>query len=591
MKFISVNDLDQPLLVMSIGEDLQIMAMNKNEFQKVLFLKSGHEDWIRSIDVLEVNNDLMILTGAQDNYARIWKLTFKTNSQLKQNKLDVLNIKEGLIEMEQQVIFINENISFFVNLESVLAGHEGWVYSVQFFKNLDNKIGIITCSIDKSIIIWYQEENGLWMDTHRIGEMGGGNLGFLGGKISKNGSTLISQGFQGSFHTWYIKRISENDNIEQEITFSGHFREVKDIAWSPQGEFLFSVSADQTTRVHAPWMENGKIRWNEMGRVQIHGYDLTSIAVISKYKIATGAEEKVVRILSTTEDFIKKYCLSETNDEFLRSKKYYFLFLYYYLLFLGLPKGASIPSLGLSNKAVFNNTREETYESNKIYKQNRPPFEEDLMQNTLWPEVNKFYGHGFEIFALDASSDGKLLASSCRATSSQHAEIIIWDIETAKEIQRLKGHNLTVTDLKFSPDNNYLLSTSRDRTWCLFKKSDPNKMHFDLDVKPDKKAVFHTRIIWSCDWTFDSKLFATCSRDGTIAIWIKDGDEIDILKGWRLFGKTELKNESITSISFLKKFYRNNKNEYLLAAGLESGKIVIFKITNTLENVYFLNTE
>jgi elongator complex protein 2 len=55
-----------------------------------------------------------------------------------------------------------------------------------------------------------------------------------------------------------------------------------------------------------------------------------------------------------------------------------------------------------------------------------PPTEENLLQNTLWPEVQKLYGHGYEIFALAARHDGTLLASACKATTPEHAAIIIW---------------------------------------------------------------------------------------------------------------------------------------------------------------------
>jgi elongator complex protein 2 len=55
-----------------------------------------------------------------------------------------------------------------------------------------------------------------------------------------------------------------------------------------------------------------------------------------------------------------------------------------------------------------------------------PPTEENLLQNTLWPEVQKLYGHGYELFALAARHDGTLLASACKATSAEHAAIIIW---------------------------------------------------------------------------------------------------------------------------------------------------------------------
>ena len=43
-----------------------------------------------------------------------------------------------------------------------------------------------------------------------------------------------------------------------------------------------------------------------------------------------------------------------------------------------------------------------------------PPSEEHLLQNTLWPEVQKLYGHGYEIFSLACDRQGKVLASSCK---------------------------------------------------------------------------------------------------------------------------------------------------------------------------------
>ena len=39
------------------------------------------------------------------------------------------------------------------------------------------------------------------------------------------------------------------------------------------------------------------------------------------------------------------------------------------------------------------------------------------MQNTLWPEVQKLYGHGFEIFSLDVDIKNKLIVSACKVIS------------------------------------------------------------------------------------------------------------------------------------------------------------------------------
>ena len=36
------------------------------------------------------------------------------------------------------------------------------------------------------------------------------------------------------------------------VTGSGHFDEVEDLGWDTGGQFVVSVSKDQTTRLHAP---------------------------------------------------------------------------------------------------------------------------------------------------------------------------------------------------------------------------------------------------------------------------------------------------------------------------------------------------
>lgn len=38
---------------------------------------------------------------------------------------------------------------------------------------------------------------------------------------------------------------------------SGHFGSVQDLIWDPEGEFILSVGADQTTRLFAPWRRPG----------------------------------------------------------------------------------------------------------------------------------------------------------------------------------------------------------------------------------------------------------------------------------------------------------------------------------------------
>ena len=59
----------------------------------------------------------------------------------------------------------------------------------------------------------------------------------------------------------------------------------------------------------------------------------------------------------------------------------------------------------------------------------RPPTEEALAQNTLWPELQKLYGHGYEIFSVASygvEGETVTVASACKASNAEHAEVILW---------------------------------------------------------------------------------------------------------------------------------------------------------------------
>lgn len=149
-----------------------------------------------------------------------------------------------------------------------------------------------------------------------------------------------------------------------------------------------------------------------------------------------------------------------------------------------------------------------------------------------------------------------------------------------KIIQALPAHNLTVVQLKFSPNSEHLLSVSRDRRWTLFSKlSGCNQ--FERVFMTDKKTSIHSRIIWCCAWTHDSKYFATGSREGKVVFWSNHkrqsvGNILD------QYGAScpylEFKNESVTALDFAPIIIQDF---YLLAVGFESGLIKLFKWNKT----------
>ena len=90
------------------------------------------------------------------------------------------------------------------------------------------------------------------------------------------------------------------------IINSGHFDLVEDICWEPDQQYLLSVSKDQTTRFHGYWKSaNESVTWHELGRPQIHGYDLVCVGFLDRFKFVTGADEKLLRVFQAPRVFMQ----------------------------------------------------------------------------------------------------------------------------------------------------------------------------------------------------------------------------------------------------------------------------------------------
>ena len=48
--------------------------------------------------------------------------------------------------------------------------------------------------------------------------------------------------------------------------------------------------------------------WYEITRPQVHGYDRQCLAMINRYKFASGADEKVIRAFEAPINFIENFC-------------------------------------------------------------------------------------------------------------------------------------------------------------------------------------------------------------------------------------------------------------------------------------------
>ncbi|XP_062846773.1 elongator complex protein 2 [Trichomycterus rosablanca] len=573
------------------GDDskVHLYVQLAGQFQKELTLQ-GHEDWVRGVEWAAKDGELLLASCSQDCLIRVWRLVLKCTSKPQSSAEEMLKMKEDVFEVEGKL--------YAVALETVLAGHENWVYGIHwqppFSKGglIEQPLSLLSASMDKTMILWGPEEaSGVWVEQVRVGEVGGNTLGFYGCQMSPDGSTILAHAFHGALHLWHRDQ-SLHGEWSPAVVVSGHFNAVQDLSWDPKGEFLLSVGSDQTTRLFAPWRrkECSQVTWHEISRPQIHGYDLQCLAMVGRFQFVSGADEKVLRVFGAPRNFVENFAniAGFPLKELLASHDA-----------AGLPEGASIPALGLSNKAVFQGdltiqgTQEDEKDFNSVsdqYKESyfhplsltEPPPEDHLLQNTLWPEVQKLYGHGFEMFCVASDTAHTVVASACKASKAEHAAILLWSASSWKQLQALSCHSLTITQMAFSPDSRLLLAVSRDRTWSLWRRDfgrpDALDPKFSLFTHTCKDSAVHTRIIWSCDWSPDNKYFVTASRDKKVIMWghLGSGDPV---------GKNDDPvspcssildvGDSATAVA-ISPFLLKDQS-YLVAVGLESGKILLYK--------------
>lgn len=585
---LAIQDIDEfnnyILAVSGTNNNIYIFSFNLDEICQTFLqsaVLSGHEDWVKCLSfVCDLKNKSYILaSGSQDRYIRLWRLKLNElidNSDEDETKLILLSNKQHKFEMSKQS---HGAFSF----EAMIVGHDDWVTGLQWSPNKSNKLQLLSSSADTALMVWEMDpESGIWCCNNRLGEMSikGASTatGASGGFWSciwfidpvTNCNYILANGKTGSVRVY--KSTDENStSFESILGITGSNKEVTDIVWSKDGKYFFATSLDQTTRLYARWNKDRIATWHEFARPQIHGYDMVCLDNLSQTKFVSGGDEKVLRVFEMTNSIsklLKNLCQIDvsTQEE--------------------LPESASLPVLGLSNKAANeqleagesiaenDNENEEVMQDKEdvIANLTCPPFEDHLQRYTLFPEIEKLYGHGYEITCTATNPNGTLIASACRSNSAKHAVIRIFN--TANEYQLssqvLEGHNLTITSLEFSPDGEYLLSVSRDRQFSLWRVKNESIAEFEL-VQLNPKA--HSRIIWDCSWaplnTF-GKLFFTVSRDKQIKVW-------NITTSIDMVGSLKF-NEPVTSVSC----YNHVLNRKLLVAvGFESGNISLLAVNLT----------
>lgn len=572
-----------------------------------LLALEGHRGWIRSLAFEmqqtagtssdgRTQHSLVLASASQDQRTRLWHVTATATGE--SSAPDTVSATQATRDGFQAA---GARYSYTVSFDALLIGHEDWVTSVQWTlvpQTSDDSAApayesaLVSASMDNALVVWkkrtLQSGASAWFPSLRVGEMGGNGL--LRGVVLPSASDrldLLALSFAGQLERW-TQEPAPSTLFLPALSLTGHCAGVTDLTWSPAGDYVLSVSLDQTARVLAPVTRLGSA-WIEVSRAQVHGYDLNCAAFLLHGKDArsrtdrfvSGADEKILRVfeaphaMQTLVQQLRGESASATTADSST---------------VGSDASdaahvqhAYLPELSLTNKTSASDSeatsdRSDGYavlsgaaaddasdtESAPV----RVPVGETLGKKTLWPEQRKLYGHGNELLCVASSHDGSLLASACKAREERFASVWLWDTRDWSAAQTpLDGHKSSVVQLAFAPSDALLVSVSRDRHVCVYERSSDGAFALADRIKA------HKRIIWSCAWSPDSRFFATASRDQSVQVW---GQTAETASSWRAAGKPTMFDSAATAVAFAPVVLR--AGVYVLAIGLESGAIQIVRV-------------
>ncbi|OAV96765.1 hypothetical protein PTTG_04383 [Puccinia triticina 1-1 BBBD Race 1] len=555
----------------------------------------GHTDWVRCLDFTldpKQPSTLLLVSGSQDNFIRIWRCDqqdqpiaqrplnpvsnpttddpFQTLDDLTQTlkeegQITAHDTKRQTVEMKRYPI---KNTPWNFVSDAILYGHESWVTNVHWCINQSGLLQLLSTSSDRSMIMWRPSEefDNIWLNVERFGELATStNLGLFGAHYfvspDDQTETVLASGWTRSWHRWCKV---DKAVWEPQVAPTGHYSAVTGLDWEKEGEYLASCSDDQTTRLWGFW-RNSQVEtptnpsWHETCRPQAHGHNLFGVSFMGdrRSRFVSISEEKVIRVFDMTSDFLRlTEELGTTKIPF--EKKTYTR-----------PQRATVPPLGLSNR-VDDTEKDEQEQQDAGGQQSCPPFEDQLLSHTLWPEIDKIYGHPSELSAITTSYCGRIIASACHANSSQTASIRLNSADDFSPIQPgvLEGHQLTVTRLAFNTDASKLLSVSRDRSWTIWSRV-PSSDGFVINQRMEKA---HARVIWDACWaTSPSNMFVTGSRDKSVKTWTQTDQNND--SSWDVADVIKC-DQPVKSCAISP--HLSQQNKMLLAIGLEDGVISLY---------------
>ena len=404
------------------------------------------------------------------------------------------------------------------------------------------------------------------------GSVGGNLLGFVDGCVSDDYLCILGVGYGGSLHLWKqttsltttsVSASSSNTvSIYDEERWSpvplitGHFGQVNDVVWDNHDSYIISVSSDQTCRIFAQCYisqdihnETKRMLWHEVSRPLIHGYDINAVVAVTQTalhhststsdlntndgtstsevsqsvlpsQLIIASDEKVLRVLTPSGCVIEgmqALCNPTPNHNTINSP-ISATSTSQTNIATNIVYKAYIPELSLSNRAAETMSQSELQElqARNVMSLNwrELPLESQLTDYTVWPEYKKVYGHTNDVICMCMNHQQTLFVTANKAKDKISAKLYVWSLLPRKSYEllyTLEGHESSVVTLQFSPCDQFLISSGKDRSLCLYTMTNNNNNTSNWDESSNSNGRYelssihinaHKRIIWDCRCVF-----------------------------------------------------------------------------------------
>lgn len=270
--------------------------------------------------------------------------------------------------------------------------------------------------------------------------------------FSPDGKTLASGGEDNLVKTWNLET---QENI---LSLSGHFKGIKALVYSNQGDRLFSAG-DRSIRV---WSKDG----TEEKVLTGHTTFLWSLNISKDDNyLISGSFDRQFHIW----DFHK-------TDEGIEID--------------GHKKSVLAVNFSPDGKYMVSGSLDKTI---KLW---------DFKTKEL---LKTFEGHSDNIYDIKFLPNSKYFISASRDKT-----VRLWSVEKGEIVKTYPGHKNGVVSIDISPDGNLLLSSSFDGEIKLWEIATANNLY---TFEVPQQAVNCVR------FSPDGKSFATASQDGIVRLW------------------------------------------------------------------------